>query len=89
MIHEQGFQFLGKLLHGSLIIRIADIKYLAVAYAVLVFDDLYKTCNPVIYIGEASFLGAAVNETDRLAQKEIADKLGNNPGASFLFRVCG
>ena len=61
-LHEELFQLAGKLLYRRLILRVADVEYLPIADAILIFDDLHQAGDAVVDVGEAAFLHAAVNQ---------------------------
>jgi hypothetical protein len=87
MCHKHLLQFLREFLHGGLIVGITDVEYLAVTFPVFIIDNLRETGNTVVDVGKTSFLHTSVNKTYRLAEEQVADKLGQHAGTALFFRI--
>ena len=76
-----------QLAHRQVVARIADVVNPAAGDTAFVGDDLDECGNAVVHIGERAPLRAAIDQLDRLAAHDLAQELGDDPGATFLRRV--
>ena len=72
-------QHLRKPADTGLIIGIAEIDNLAVAFPSFVFNDPEESFDPVADICKASFLVSTINQLDGRALDKIQDELRDRP----------
>ena len=73
--------------NAGLVLGIADVDNLTIAYVALVFDYPEQALNAFGYIRKASLLVAAVNQLDGRAFDEIENELGYGPRAPNPRRI--
>jgi hypothetical protein len=73
--------------HRVIVGRIPDVVDLPRRDAIAILDDLHQRGDAVVDVRERALLRAAIDELDRFAADDVAEKLRDDARAAFLGRV--